>query len=99
MNLDYIFYNILRLTVYFNLGEDIGSRERHGTRLKAQNEKHEKLVHILLNSAYFRRKKIRNAIIPLTELMTEHHDRVTTSRQDMTEYVVVVVKLQHHARI
>jgi hypothetical protein len=33
MNLDYIFYNILRLTVYFNLGEDIGSRERHGTRL------------------------------------------------------------------
>ena len=85
MNLDYIFYNILQLTVYFNLGEDIRSRERHGTRLKAQNEKHEKLVHILLNSAYFRRKKIRNAIIPQTELMTEH--------------VVVVVKLQHHVRI
>jgi hypothetical protein len=44
MNLDYIFYNILQLTVYFNLGEDIRSRERHGTRLKAQNEKHEKLL-------------------------------------------------------
>jgi len=48
MNIDYIFKNILQLTAYFSLGEDIGSRERIGARLKSHSEKHEKLVHILL---------------------------------------------------
>jgi len=47
----------LRSTVYFNSGENIGSREGHGTRLKARNEKHEHFLQILLNSAYSRRRK------------------------------------------
>lgn len=63
---------ITLLTVYFNLDEDVGSQERNGTCLKAQNIIHEPLVHILLNSAHSRHTKIRNAIIPETKLMTEH---------------------------
>lgn len=39
------------MSVYFNLGEDIGSRDGRGTRLKARNGKksHEKLIQILLH--------------------------------------------------
>jgi hypothetical protein len=48
--------NILRLTAYFKLGENIESREGRGTRLKARNEKYEPLVQTLLISAYGRRR-------------------------------------------
>lgn len=41
------FLIILRLSAYFNLGKDIGSREDSGARLKARNEKHEKHLQIL----------------------------------------------------
>ena len=43
----------IRLTAYFSLGEYIGSRDGRGTRLKKQL--HEKLVQIVLISAYLRR--------------------------------------------
>lgn len=51
------FLIILRLSAYFNLGKDIGSREDSGTRLKARNEKHEKHLQILRNSVYLRSGK------------------------------------------
>jgi hypothetical protein len=38
MNPDYIVYNILRLTAFFSLGDDIESRDGRGTHLKTQNE-------------------------------------------------------------
>jgi putative methionine-R-sulfoxide reductase with GAF domain len=47
----FISRNILKLTAYFKLGECIGFRKGRGVCLNARNEKHAKLVQILISDA------------------------------------------------
>jgi phage antirepressor YoqD-like protein len=61
------------LTAYFKLGEDIGSRDGRDKRLKVMDEKHEKLLQFLLNSAYLRHRKSTGC-----QYRNQHMENATT---------------------
>lgn len=80
------------------------TRECHGTRLKSRTEKYVKMVQILLNSAYFRHRKLQvvstaielhtNVTTPSCRINENKIERLTTASAHCTVNVCTIQRLR-----
>ena len=96
MNADYILW----LTVYFNISEDIRSREVRGTR---GNKKHGKPAQILLNSAYLRHREFIGCqkhywTLALKPIIIENQSFYFTLWSSISHSCIALIKVYSHSK-